>query len=530
MTELLDVLHTLGVWSVAHFWVPLLIWTLLALPTYAVLRWATVPAALRYRLQQALLAALPIGVGATAVVDVSGLQLWIASTPGAGGSGGLVVLPEYITTMGAGTASAATAWSLYHGLGLLTAGAALFAGVRTIQLVHSARALARLDARPLQSDRQVQSLADRLARSLGIQRPVEVRCSPETATPMTYGTRRPTILLPASLRDRDEALNLTLTHELVHIRRHDFLARWAEQFTAALFAIHPGVWVLTQSIERTREIACDAEALQVARCSPKTYANLLYDFSTPFTKRPAFALSIAETTSTLKERIQAMLNTQPSSSRLTRFTPSLAVGLVLILALSIVACSDSITPPEESTSAAVTQSETATDDGKDVYVQMSQRPELEGGLQALMNEVQYPEMAKEAGIQGRVLVQFVVNKNGQAQDVTVSKSVHETLDAEAIRAVKEMSFEPGMKDGEPINVQMVLPVTFKLSGSDESASSSILKKSGLQDYIDRVDVDKTGDTKRITITLKPDTPGDIKNQLRNALQPTLPQSTEIVFS
>lgn len=472
MPELLDGLQIIGDWSVPSLWLPLLAWTLLALPAYAALRLFAAPPELRYRLLQALLAALPLGVLATTATDLFGVDLWMGSLSAARGTSDLIILPQSIATTGTEEATASATWTVYQGLGLLTIAAGGLALVRVARLAQSARALARLRARPLPADHEVQALTRRMARAMGIQRTVAVSCTPDAPTPITYGVMQPTILLPASLRERNEALQLALTHELVHIRRHDFLARWCEQLTAALFAIHPGVWVLTRAIERTREIACDAEALQVARCSPKAYANLLYSFSTPFTRRPAFALSIAETSSTLKERIQAMTNLQPMSSRLTRFTPALAIGFVFMLAASIVACSDSITPPEQGAAPSATTQSTAPDTDKEVFVVVEERPQLKGGMEALANAIRYPESAKKAGIEGRVFVQFIVNEQGTVQNVKVTRSVNEALDAEAVRAVKAMSFEPGKQRGEPVKVQMSLPVTFKLGGTSATEPSS----------------------------------------------------------
>lgn len=99
---------------------------------------------------------------------------------------------------------------------------------------------------------------------------------------------------------------------------------------------------------------------------------------------------------------------------------------------------------------------------QEVFVVVEERPELIGGMKALQNEVQYPEFAKKAGIEGRVFVQFVVDENGNVQNPTVTRGVHKLLDKEAIRAVSQMKFEPGRQRGEPVKVQMSLPVTFRL--------------------------------------------------------------------
>ncbi|PSQ93360.1 MAG: energy transducer TonB, partial [Bacteroidetes bacterium QH_2_63_10] len=92
-------------------------------------------------------------------------------------------------------------------------------------------------------------------------------------------------------------------------------------------------------------------------------------------------------------------------------------------------------------------------------------------MKALQESITYPEMAKEAGIEGRVIVQFVVDKTGSVTKPTVAQGAHELLNKAALAAVKEQTFEPGRKEGEPVPVQMSLPVTFRLDdGSTEGSS------------------------------------------------------------
>lgn len=96
------------------------------------------------------------------------------------------------------------------------------------------------------------------------------------------------------------------------------------------------------------------------------------------------------------------------------------------------------------------------------FVPVEDQPQLNGGMQALYDEVRYPRRARQAGIEGRVIVQFVVSADGTVTDAKVARGVHPLLDEEALRAVRQMTFEPGMQRGEPVPVRMSLPVTFRL--------------------------------------------------------------------
>ncbi|PSQ70424.1 MAG: energy transducer TonB [Bacteroidetes bacterium QH_2_64_26] len=99
---------------------------------------------------------------------------------------------------------------------------------------------------------------------------------------------------------------------------------------------------------------------------------------------------------------------------------------------------------------------------QEIFMVVENQPELKGGMKALQESVEYPEFAKKAGIEGRVIVQFVVNEQGNVQNPKVTRGVHKLLNKEAIKAVKEQSFKPGKQRGEAVKVQMSLPVTFRL--------------------------------------------------------------------
>ncbi len=99
---------------------------------------------------------------------------------------------------------------------------------------------------------------------------------------------------------------------------------------------------------------------------------------------------------------------------------------------------------------------------QEVFVVVENQPELIGGMKALNEEVEYPDFARKAGIEGRVFVQFVVDEEGNVKNPKVTRGVHKLLNQEAMRAVKEMKFKPGKQRGKAVKVQMSLPVTFRL--------------------------------------------------------------------
>ena len=81
----------------------------------------------------------------------------------------------------------------------------------------------------------------------------------------------------------------------------------------------------------------------------------------------------------------------------------------------------------------------------------------------ITNNIQYPKIAKENGIQGRVIVSFIVKKDGSLSQVRIVKSVDPSLDKEAIRLIKSMPiWRPGKIDGLNVNVKVLVPVDFSL--------------------------------------------------------------------
>jgi periplasmic protein TonB len=99
---------------------------------------------------------------------------------------------------------------------------------------------------------------------------------------------------------------------------------------------------------------------------------------------------------------------------------------------------------------------------EDFFTVVEQMPELIGGLAELQSRIEYPEQARRAGIEGRVYVQFIVNEDGRVEDPQVIRGIGGGADEEALRAVREAEFRPGMQRGRPVRVQYSLPVVFQL--------------------------------------------------------------------
>lgn len=108
------------------------------------------------------------------------------------------------------------------------------------------------------------------------------------------------------------------------------------------------------------------------------------------------------------------------------------------------------------------------DDEAEIFVVVENPPVLIGGIAAVQSQIVYPPLALKAGIEGRVIVQFVIDKNGQVLNPTVVRGIGGGCDEEAVRAVLKAKFQPGLQRGRPVAVRYTLPITFRINSKTNS--------------------------------------------------------------
>lgn len=117
-------------------------------------------------------------------------------------------------------------------------------------------------------------------------------------------------------------------------------------------------------------------------------------------------------------------------------------------------------------------------DSDKVFYSTEIMPEFHGGEKALIKyinkHIKYPQYAQDNNISGKVVVQFVVEKDGSIGEVRIARSVDKVLDNEAIRICKSLpKFSPGKNDnGDPVRVWYTMPIIFKLQGDDDDYEPS----------------------------------------------------------
>ena len=98
----------------------------------------------------------------------------------------------------------------------------------------------------------------------------------------------------------------------------------------------------------------------------------------------------------------------------------------------------------------------------EIFMAVEQMPKPIGGQEAIYSKIQYPEMARKAGVEGRVVVNFVVNEKGEVVNPKVVSGLGAGCDEEALDAIRSTEFKPGKQRGKPVKVRMSQAIQFRL--------------------------------------------------------------------
>ncbi|NNE46590.1 MAG: M56 family metallopeptidase, partial [Rhodothermales bacterium] len=357
---------------------------------------------------------------------------------------------------------------------ILVASAAAAAVFGLISFVTDIRALGRFrrDLREV-TDRRALDILNEAQTEQRVSSHIRLVSSGAIDSPAAFGWLRPSIVVPDELLSQPGELRLILLHETAHLARGDFALDTLARIVRTLFGWHPLVTYLFRTHAYWREAACDLAVLASSDVDRSAYAQLLLSVSRVRGRRqPVLVASMATTASQLTRRIETM--TRLKNPTLTMpIVRRLLVFSVLAGVVTFTACSESTPSVVEAGSEADTAKKESGPE--EVYDVVEKMPQIVGGLQAVTQSIVYPEVAKKEKIEGRVIVTFVVEKDGAVSNAEILQSdvlgtgtsddggAGKYLDAEALRAVSEIRFEPGQHQGKPVRVQMVLPISFKLN-------------------------------------------------------------------
>jgi TonB family protein len=255
--------------------------------------------------------------------------------------------------------------------------------------------------------------------------------------PMTQGLFRPVILLPSAARSWPEALRESvLRHEFAHIARGDVWWLLLTQLVCCFYWMQPLAWWAARRAARDSEHACDDMVLETAPNAPD-YAAHLVELARTTVSAP-WPVAAAVRQSSLEVRVRAILDQKRNRRRAGRalWPLALAGAMAVLLPVAALRAQDKIYSIKD----------------KDVTA-----PRLLHKV-----EPKYTEQARDAKLEGTVVLALTVTAKGQPSDITVTRSLEPGLDANAVDAVRQWLFEPGRLKGKPVPVRATIEVNFRL--------------------------------------------------------------------
>jgi len=277
--------------------------------------------------------------------------------------------------------------------------------------------------------------------------PLDLRLSEEVSSPVTFGFRKPVILLPAGFPHLDAAIQeAVLTHECLHVRRRDWLFTVMEEIVRAAFWFHPAIWWLLGEVQLAREQAVDRATVEMTK-GREEYVDALLAIAGAQPRLDLAPAPLFLRKRHLKQRVVSILKEVRMSK--THSLSALAAGVcILAAACWLIAGAFPL--------AAAPQ---VVADGPGVSVDL--------GGSALLHRppVQYPEAARAGRVEGTVMLEVTVDSAGNPIDARVVSGPQELRKA-ALQSVLQWHFAHGSSGARQVSIAFRLPAE---SGQPEAA-------------------------------------------------------------
>jgi len=271
---------------------------------------------------------------------------------------------------------------------------------------------------------------------------------------------------PAAVKE--DEISEILTHEMAHVKQHHSVDVLLAEMVSICCWMNPFAWLLKREVRLNLEFLADRKVME-AGFATKSYQYHLLGLA----YNHKYGLSNNFNFSHLKQRIIMMNKKKSNGAGHIKYALFVLPAFALLVAGNI-SCSQEASQTEDAKEEVVApvspeaKEAPADSTAKDeVFMVAEQMPEFPGGMKELLkflqNNLKYPENAMKNNVQGRVIVQFVVEKDGTLTEFKVARSVDPDLDAEALRVLQIMpKWKPGMQRGKIVRVKFTVPVSFKL--------------------------------------------------------------------
>lgn len=271
---------------------------------------------------------------------------------------------------------------------------------------------------------------------------------------------------PAAVKE--DEISEILTHEMAHVKQHHSVDVLLAEMVSICCWMNPFAWLLKREVRLNLEFLADRKVME-AGFATKSYQYHLLGLA----YNHKYGLSNNFNFSHLKQRIIMMNKKKSNATGHIKYALFVLPAFALLVAGNI-SCSQDASQTEDAKEEVVApvspEAKEAPADStakEEVFMVAEQMPEFPGGMKELLKFLQdnlkYPENAMKNNVQGRVIVQCVVEKDGTLTEFKVARSVDPDLDAEALRVLQTMpKWKPGMQRGKIVRVKFTVPVSFKL--------------------------------------------------------------------
>ena len=293
---------------------------------------------------------------------------------------------------------------------------------------------------------------------------VRVKCLNDPSGPFSFFGW--IFMNPATVKE--DELDEILTHEMAHVKQHHSVDVLLAEMVSICCWMNPFAWLLKREVRLNLEFLADRKVME-AGFATKSYQYHLLGLA----YNHKYGLSNNFNFSHLKQRIIMMNKKKSNAAGHIKYALFVLPAFALLVAGNI-SCSQDASQTEDAKEEVVApvspEAKEAPADStakEEVFMVAEQMPEFPGGMKELLKFLQdnlkYPENAMKNNVQGRVIVQFVVEKDGTLTEFKVARSVDPDLDAEALRVLQTMpKWKPGMQRGKIVRVKFTVPVSFKL--------------------------------------------------------------------
>lgn len=293
---------------------------------------------------------------------------------------------------------------------------------------------------------------------------VRVKCLNDPSGPFSFFGW--IFMNPAAVKE--DEISEILPHEMAHVKQHHSVDVLLAEMVSICCWMNPFAWLLKREVRLNLEFLADRKVME-AGFATKSYQYHLLGLA----YNHKYGLSNNFNFSHLKQRIIMMNKKKSNDAGHIKYALFVLPAFALLVAGNI-SCSQDASQTEDAKEEVVApvspEAKEAPADStakEEVFMVAEQMPEYPGGmkemLKFLQENVKYPENAMKNNVQGRVIVQFVVEKDGTPTEFKVLRSVDPDLDAEALRVMKAMpKWKPGMQKGQVVRVKFTVPVSFKL--------------------------------------------------------------------